>query len=109
MKTECLILIGDRNVGAIHGLHLDWPHFLGDFEPSPPFDSFKDLFVCIHTCKKEQQYDLLETYLARLFEIGVEIRSLENELLFKRKGAPGPQDIAVMFINNNNISFRTFG
>jgi hypothetical protein len=108
MKSECIILIGGLNVGNIHGLHLDWPHFLGDFEPSPLFDSFKELFVNIHACSKERRYDECDFYWSRLFDLGVEIRSLENELLFKRKGNPDPNDIGIMFISNNGISFRIF-
>jgi hypothetical protein len=108
MKSECIILIGGRNVGTIHSLHLDWPHFLGDFELSPLFDSFKELFASIHACSKEQRYDERDLYWSRLFGLGVEIWSLENEFLFKRKGSPDPKDIGNMFINNNGISFRIF-
>ena len=108
MKSECIILIDGRNVGTIHGLHLDWPHFLGDFEPSPLFAAYKDIFEDIEMCSKAERYDERDLYWSRLFDLGVEIRSLENELLFKVKGTPGPKDIGIMFISNNGISFRIF-
>ncbi len=109
MKTECIILIGGLNVGTIRGLHLDWPHYLGDFEPNPLFDSFKELFANINTCSKEKRYDERDLYWSRLFELGLEIRSLDDKLLFKRKGNPDPMDIGIIFIDDAGISFRIFG
>ena len=108
MEKTFKLIIGGNNVGTILDLHLDWPHYLGKFEPSPLFEAYKEIFAGIHACKNGQRYDEMDIYWSRLFEIGVEIRTLENQLLFKRKGAPIPKDIAILSIHNNKISFRIF-
>lgn len=106
MKPDHLLFIGGVKVGTIHNLELDWPHYLGDFEPGPEFDAFKDLFAKMCTSNDQRQNDLFELYLEQLFEIGIEIRSLENKVLFKRKGAVTSKDIFIIFICDNKLSFR---
>jgi hypothetical protein len=108
MKLECMLLIRGDNVGTIHGLHLDWPHWLGDFEPNPLFAAYQNIFAGIEICSTARRYAERDLHWERLFDLGVEIRSLDNELLFKRKGTENPKDIAILFIHNNGISFRIY-
>lgn len=108
MKSEGVVIVGNDNVGAIHNLQLDWPHFIGDFEPSPLFANHEHIFASIEKCSKAADYPGLNVRWSRLFTIGLEIRSLENELLFRGSAAPRPKHIGIIYIQQNKISFRVF-
>lgn len=56
-----------------------------------------------HKARREGQFDMC---FERRFEIGIEIRSSENKVVFKRKGPATPKDIFIIFICHNKLSFR---
>jgi hypothetical protein len=108
MSEKCLFYVGGSAVGTIENIQLDWPHFLGDFEPMPLFESVREIFSNIVEFNRERRVQEFHEGMTRLFQIGVEIKSLDGTILFKRKGNQYPGDIAVMFIQDKKISFRVF-
>jgi hypothetical protein len=108
MSTVHELFIGSNKVGDIHDLSPDGLAIVGRFAPNGNFEKWEPFFREMVLSLSEHRMKDFDTNLQAVFGAGVEVRTLDGVVEFRRSGpADEVGQIGTMRITPNYIAFRT--